>query len=430
MAWNHLIAGSLLGLCSVLHAANPDGTTARPLAMVLPQQVAAFAADLSSDARATRTQAEAGLIALGPAALEHLPHADSARDPQTRDSLRRIARTLEAADAAIALESQTVYVAEQSTRRKWIDALASQTGNQFRLDQVSPHWLDAGTKPPGVDPISFWEVIRWLEADQQVTAAMGREVQLLPRDSQQPSAKVLAEQHRGVFRLQCLECQSRPLPQGGHLIRTRVGVCGEPRLRPLFLVSGVDQWKVAAKQVDYAPYTPGARREFPGGMGAIEVSWDFVVPAGAPVPDTVTIDGELALTLAARTSRIDFRDLQGPFPITRRRGQSSVSVLGVKSDVTQSSIRLAVALGGRDGLFESYRAALMTPDLKLEPTPGHTLGPVDINQIQEAPEGVVLECQFPAEISAGASLQAQVPTVIATEKIAFWFEQVPVMPAP
>ncbi len=392
-------------------------------------QVNALAADLASDSRAARAKAEAALIALGPEALELLPHPESTRDPQTRESLTRIARAIEAAEAAIALEARTVTVEGISTRRAWVEQTSAATGNAIHIDTVPAQWLDTITKPPRPDPMTFWEVIRWLEADRTVRLEIDRVARLRPHDAASLVApQPIAESRSGPFRVQCVECQSRPLSSGGHLVRVRLNLACEPRLRPLFLVSAIDRWQVTTKSVGLVPFTAGASRELPGGAGPIEVAWDFSVPPAGPLPTTVDIEGDLSLTLATQSAMVDFRDLNGPYPITRRRGQARVSLHRVRTTPEATTFRIAIALGDRNGLFESYRAALMAPELVLiSQTGASPVTATTTDLVQEEPDGIVVESQFPGiSLTDTSRLEARLPTAITTQAVPFVLLDVPV----
>jgi len=216
---------------------------------------------------------------------------------------------------------------------------------------------------------------------------------------------------------------------GTVLLGIKVRTTCEPRLRPLFLMASVDEWAVSHQASACGAFTPHARVEIPSGSdGAMDIAFDFVVPESIPDRTSWTISGQLELTLAARSSVVTFSDLTAKLPLTRRRGQASLSLLSIKSGEGGCSVRVASAFPEMAGLFESYRASLLAPELTLELAAGNRISPTEITQLQEDPDGIVLESHFPSPLPAGTRLQAIVPTAISTQKIPFRFEQI--TPAP
>ena len=387
-------------------------------ASATPATITRLVADLASDSRAVRAQAEADLIQLGLPVIDLLPSA-SATDPAVRDSLDRVVRAIEQAESDAALTPQTVQWTETLTLREAIQQLAAATGNTIEgpaLDPIKP------TEPFPKQPLTFWEAIDWLERHTPLRYEAG---QLQPAPSLAPAPAAPPASLAGPFRIQLLDSSLRTTPGGVRLLGVKLRTTCEPRLRPLFLMAGVDDWSVTHDGDSGSPFTPHARREIPSGKsGAIDVAFDFTVPESITDTKDWTLKGHVDLTLAARSTSVTFSDLTAKLPLTRRRGQARLSLLSLKSSEGGLSVRVASAFPEMSGLFESYRASLLAPELTLEQPTGKRLPASNITQVQEDPDGIVIETRFEAAQSTGARLHALVPTAISTQKIQFKFEQV------
>jgi hypothetical protein len=174
-----------------------------------------------------------------------------------------------------------------------------------------------------------------------------------------------------------------------------------------------------------------ARREIQStSTGEIDVAFDFVVPPTNNDQQSWTITGDVDLTLAAQSTSVTFSDLTVKLPLTRRRGQASLSLLEVMSKDTTCSVRLATAFPHLTGLFESYRASLLAPVVVLETPGGDRHTPVETVQFQEAPQGLILEYRFDQKLVPGSRVTATIPAAISTQKVPFRFEKVtPAKPA-
>lgn len=420
----YALRGAVLGLVMafLLHgtqclalAQAVDPSTVPVVDIVTPESIAQWVSELSSDSRAVRTAAEANLIRGGSPVIEHLPVAAAVNDPAVRESVERIALAIEQAESAAALIPRTVQWSEVRLLTEAVERLTTETGNPVALavgPPVSP------TEPFPSSPQTFWEAIHWIEEHSPLRYEAGLLKQPATNSPALPSSAT------GPFRVQLLDQSVRTTASGSSLMRIKVRTTCEPRLHPLFLMAAVDEWTVSREGVTSSPFTPHARLELPSDRsGAIDVAFDFMLPASSHDRTGWSISGQLELTLAARSTSVTFSDLSAKLPLTRRRGQASLSLLSVKSSDSSCTVRVASAFPEMSGLFESYRAALLAPALVLESTTGTRLSPSNVTQIQEDPNGIVIETRFEAPQSTGARLHARVPTAISTQKIPFRFQQ-------
>ncbi len=408
----------LVGFCVL--SLSGLGLADEPPKALTPEAIARYVADLDNDSRAVRAAAEAALITAGPAVLDHLPLAGTLPDPAARESLDRVIRSIEAADFQTALQPRPVSLVGVQSLRNAVKRIEEETGNRLSLSVDPP---DVASLKFAATPLTFWESVSAIEVQ---TRLRYHTEQLAPLPDNSPAFQSSVT---GPFRVQLIHGNLRTTTRGEKLLNVKVRLTCEPRLRPLFLMAAVDEWSVSHQQTPAAAFTPQARREIPStSTGEIDVAFDFVIPPSTPDQTLWTIAGQLDLTLAARSTSVTFSDLTAKLPITRRRGQASLSLLVVKTADTNSSVRLATAFPEMAGLFESYRASLLAPTVWLETPPARRTTPVDTIQLQEAPEGIILEYHFHDPLTPETRLTATIPTAISTQKIPFQFNNVPLTP--
>lgn len=380
-------------------------------------------AELASPSRAIRTAAEETLIRGGPLILDQLPMIESIPDPAVRDSLDRVIHEIERVESAMALKPRRVDLATATTWQAAIDQLAQQTGNRLDCNLSLP--AHQPERHP-VQPVTFWEGVSWMESSLRCRYAGGR---LFPTNDE---AATLLTSLDGPFRVELINQSLRTTSGGRKLLQVKLRVLCEPRLQPLFLMAAVDEWQVADGQESLTAFAPGSRLELSANReGSIDVAFDFVMPEGSDPAQEWTITGGVELTLAVRSSTIVFSDLTAKLPISRRRGQATLSLLSANKARNSTSIRVASAYPQLSGLFESYRASLLAPTLALEVNSGQpVLAATEMSQIQEDPKGLILDFQFPAPLTPSSRLHATLPTLMTTQVISFRFESVTIRVVP
>ena len=393
-----------------------------PAKKLSPEAIARYVADLDNDSRAVRAAAESALVTAGPAVLDDLPLAGSHPDPVVRESLDRVIRAIETNEFRLVLKPRSVQLAEVHNLREAVQRIGEVTGNRIALTERPP-----ATAPLmfSTMPLTFWEAISTIEKQSQLQYHSGS---LAPATA---SSTILPSSVSGPFRSELLHCEQRTTTGGERLLSVKIRLTCEPRLRPLFLVAAVDEWSASCELATASPFTPMARREIQStSTGEIDVAFDFVVPPTINDQQSWTITGDVDLTLAAQSTSVTFSDLTVKLPLTRRRGQASLSLLEVMSKDTTCSVRLATAFPHLTGLFESYRASLLAPVVLLETPDGDRHAPVETVQFQEAPQGLILEYRFDQKLVPGSRVTATIPAAISTQKIPFRFDKVtPAKPA-
>ncbi|RLS42597.1 MAG: hypothetical protein DWH81_04100, partial [Planctomycetota bacterium] len=306
-----------------------------PARRLSPEAIARYVADLDNDSRAVRAAAESALVTAGPAVLDDLPLAGSHPDPVVRESLDRVIRAIETNEFRSALKPRSVHLTEVHNLHDAVQRIGEVTGNRIALPE----------RPPATDPlmfsampITFWEAISTIEKQSQLQYHSGSLEPATANSTIHPSSV------SGPFRSELLHCEQRTTTGGERLLNVKIRLTCEPRLRPLFLVAAVDEWSASCELATASPFTPMARREIQStSTGEIDVAFDFVVPPTNNDQQSWTITGDVDLTLAAQSTSVTFSDLTVKLPLTRRRGQASLSLLEVMSKDTTCSVRLATA---------------------------------------------------------------------------------------
>lgn len=385
----------------------------KPLSSV---DIASYVADLNNDSRSIRVAAESALLEAGPAVLDELPLAGSLPDPTARESLERVISSIETRQFQTALQPRTVSLADVHQLPEVLFRISQQTGNH--LIPPDPSITDSKLTFSAT-PLTFWEAISSIEQQLQLRYHSGK---LEPARANIPR---LPTNLSGPFRIELIHCEQRGTSRGEKLLNTKIRLTCEPRLRPLFLIAAVDDWSAKSGTSVATPFTPMARREIPAtSTGEIDVAFDYVIPMLADDHAAWTITGEVNLTLAALSTSVTFSDLTAKLTLTRRRGQSSLSLLKVTSTESNCSVRLATAFPHLQGLFESYRASLLAPVVTLETPNGDLRSPVETIQLQEAPQGLILEYQFDSPHSTGSRITATIPAAISMQPIPFRFDKI------
>ncbi len=164
-------------------------------------------ADLGSDSRAVRARAEAALVEHGTGALDLLPN-ESTLDPAVRETLERIVRTVEDAEAQKALIPREVRLRSKQLA-EILGELEQQTGNSIPRPDKLP---ELAQLPPD-EPLTFWQVIDWIESHSELRYG-GHQLQTAkqrsPASSQGPVSPFAARSHgqRDSCGAEAVECQA------------------------------------------------------------------------------------------------------------------------------------------------------------------------------------------------------------------------------
>jgi hypothetical protein len=196
-----------------------------------------------------------------------------------------------------------------------------------------------------------------------------------------------------------LELES--LTTRGNTIRAQFRLAAEPRLRPLFLQIADSDFAALAGDRPLAPFSPDARTDLPLTTRApATFAVLFQRPAEQDDRLTLTIRGKLTAETAAAPREVRFRGMEGPFPIARRRGGATVSLLRSRyltapDGGRHARVRLSVAYDTGGPAFESHRTWIYHNEVYLQSDDGRRYPVNDgFETIAETGGGVGLEYRF------------------------------------
>jgi len=397
----------------------------------LAERVDALVAQLATD---EFRAAEDALIAVGPAALPHLPDWRRARDPQTARSLRTIEAVLQKRAAAADVTGSTVRLpGEPVTLRQAIGAIREQTGNRLVLDpsagpidQDQPLTGIAGEAP-------FWRTVD----------AMCKAAGLAPQFQTAPDGALrlrrAEEDHRrsavayvGPFRV---DVPAAKLRQEVGVLSTTVRLAWEPRLHVVTVAAPADHWHVAATSAEGAepsefPLLGGGQREatVADGATAVEFSLPFDVPRGFDA-DHVSLRGEFRVVLpTAEASFVFDRVAAGP-PVSRKQGDVRVTLTKALSLDGDIIVTMLVHYDNAQGALESFRGWIGQYVAELRPREpgGEAIQPDLAERVAHGPNGVALRFTFnDVKEPTRYALHYRCPTAIVAAPVEFTIRPIPV----
>jgi hypothetical protein len=312
----------------------------------LRDQVAAAIAGLSSPRLVERKKAEGRLKELGPIALPHLPPPDLVDSVAAREALRRIRIHLEQQSAEDSLKPTLVKVSGELTAAE----IAKELERQARVtitfsEQLSP----TRTRRPVDEPSQpFWRLL-----DSAAAQAGGHwdfapvpgsiRIELAGAD---PSEFPTARDWRTTpesFVVRSLAIDTRPL-QADRLLRVRLGIAAEPRLRPLFFEFAANSIAATTLAPDESLtcWNPSARYEVAAGTASREwpLTVEYVIPKSNKAA-TVSLKGEVRALVATGRETIEFEDWWKGRRTWLRRGGATATLGRVRitrnSDETENA---------------------------------------------------------------------------------------------
>lgn len=366
---------------SPTHADDSSKTVAQDSAV--SGEVERLLRDLDAASRATRQAAEKRLLELGPAVLPHLPPPELLPNAAVRDAVARVRVELERRQAQTSIQPSRVTLRGERQLREWIAELSRQSGNVIESSDVPVGMLDQRFQWDQVQ-LPFWQATDFVRSRTGLrfrSDATSRRLRLILPD--EPSRRQeLAADTRSAFRVAAVSVQSREIAGQAdrQLVRLRLEVMPEPRLRPLFLQFAAKDCVAKSGQRELLPHNPDASYELPlaEGSGQFPVTLDFVAPAKLP-RETLELRGRFNITTAASTEAIRFGDLaqagQDKLGVARRRGGVTVTLhkaTFAKVEPRGHDARVAVSVAYDSGgpAFESHRQWMLHNEVFLETPDG------------------------------------------------------------
>lgn len=350
----------------------------------LREKVQAAVIALSSPRFVERQTAERKLTELGPAALPHLPPPDLVESVAAREALRRVRIHLEQQSATDSLKSAAITVEGERTATELVQELERQSHVSIQIsDRLT---LTSARRAFGAEPQPFWRLLdsaaamvegHW-EFDTasnslRIEPARVETGAFPPVQSWQTSPDSFVVRAAGI--------ESRKL-ETGSLLRLRLGIAAEPRLRPLlftFAASDITATIANAEQ-PLKSWNPAARYELAAGVAGREwpLTADFVI-ADRDRQAPINLQGEIRVLVATGRESIVFEDWWKARRTWLRRGGATATLGRVRitrdAEGTESAeVDITLTYDTDAPPLESHQrwvlhqaAALRTPDGALIP---------------------------------------------------------------
>lgn len=413
----------------------------------LAVETASLIRSLDSSDRTTRITAEKSLLDLGPGVLDHLPSPDLLKSASARAGVRRVRKQLERTEAIRSAKASRVSLSTTAPLVELLQEIERQTGNRIDVSGV-PVEIRSRTLPADYDDVSFWDAVDDLRRRARLKIdrdAGGDRLVLVPEST--PNTEPAPSTTSGPFRILVESASTRPLAGDPQrlLVRTRLHILAEPRLRPLFLrYGGGDVNAHAAAGRALPAFNPDASYELPLGEGGrrILMQTEFTAAADDP-PETLRLAGRLSMQTAAGSERIVFRDLSKIQNVSKRRGGVTVRVLEVnqtsaarESDAEgERGVRIRIAVGYDRGgpAFESHRTWIYHNRVYLEDAQGRRrMHDGRFQTVLQSNGTVAVEYSFK---DVGADLAKYnfvyvAPTLIIDVPVKFEIDRVPIVVSP
>lgn len=342
-------------------SARAEDVTAAPTG--LRASVETLVQQLDARTLADRTQAERGLLDLGPEVLKYFPAPELTPSVAVREALKRIRVQLERRAARESAQASLVRFTGSSTVAGLLSVLEAQTRNRVELNEQAQA-KSRQTLRVESENRPFWEcldeVCDQLKLRYDFDDQRGA-LRLRPRLPADPPELVV--QRSGPFRLAIDSAEIRPIlgNSSDRLIRISGHVRLEPRLRPLFLHFAAADVAAVASRRRLEPWNKAATYELPVNDAGrkVPVQFDYILPAGDD-PRSVSLLGRLSVQLAAATERIVFDQTAQSPGTARRRGGVTARLRGVSFEPASdgklnAEIKVAVNYDAGGPAFESHR---------------------------------------------------------------------------
>lgn len=442
-----LLLAVLVWACAASIAASAeDGRSQAAETTALAAKVGELIAKLDAPRLADRDAAEKALVALGPAALDVLPHADKKLSAEVRQRLVRVRRQLELAFARSAAKASLITLAdEERPLSEVLAALAKQSGNAIIDGRAESNPDAASRSDPRIrlafDKTPFWQALdRTLDAggySLKVRDAAGdRSLALVvvARGEGEPSRGERAA-YRGPLRFAIKDINvTRASGDDRGLLRVVLETAWEPRLRPIsFALAAADLKAADDRRRPLAAATPSAEWATAslGGQAAIRLSLPFDAPA----------EDARSLSLRGRvTALVGGADVVFRFADPATKPGASVAAAAASQKIGDATVRLESFRRQDDRWQARFRVIYENPHEAVQShfdwlytrraalAIGDELRQPSRYDAQAAHEGVTAMYEFPArdgDRPADFTLEYTTPAVILSLPYEFQFDGIP-----
>lgn len=403
-----------LAVVLAVAAAGPLSAQDDPL-----DRVRALVRQLDDDRVQQRAEAEAALLAWGPAVLDLLPPWEVIASAEARQRLARIRETLEAAQAQQYLTASRVQLEGTMTVAAALRAVEQQTGNRLLGAEAFDQMIVAD-----LPDAPFWEALDAVldQAGLTVVPSTGADAGLQVLAGAADRTRHAA--YCGVFRLEpTLVTAIRDLRQPAlSTLRVRLAVAWEPRIRPIAITQQFDT--VTARDGRGQTLEVGRRGSMSVFVEPDSSSADWEVVLGLPARQTAHLSrltGTFDALLPGPVERFEFHDLLHATPTVQRRVAAEVSIQEARTVGAELELHVRLAFDEAFDALESYRGWVERNAAYLVDAQGRRIAPGSRQLIGQRSDAVEFAVRFPVG-SAGAGSRFVYETPVLLQRVPVTYE--------
>ncbi len=396
------MSGVLLLAVCLLAAPTDDTSSAEQLAL----DVRKLVRQLDGPRLADRQQAEAGLVKLGPRALELLPKLGSRTSAETKQRLARIRRKLQEALAQQAASPSTVtFVGESVPLSEFLAAVEKQTGN--KIIDLRKKFGQAQTDPKlsiDLDNVTFWEALDFVLDQAGLTVypyAMEAAVGIVAKgekDAQRHARTV----YSGPFRIEPVTViATRELrDRGRQSMQVKLEVSWEPRLSPISLRQRLSDIEAVDENGRSLTVDDGGGGEINSQVDRDETTVEMYLPFALPSRDVkkiATLSGRLDVVLPGKTTTFRFDKLTQAKGVEKRVAGVTVTLEGARRSGEIWEIAVSIRFDEAGEALQSHRDWIFNNEAYLETPDGKKIMDDGFETTHQSKNGVGLTYLFDLE---------------------------------
>ncbi len=323
---------------------------------VLEKKVAKLSSDLDSPKQAIRDQAEAELVALGPAVIEFLPPIGADASAEWKMRIDRLRDTLEKLEMQEFTMPSTVTMSGSMTGRQALTKIAEETGNTINLGDAPNLDREVVTD---FDATPFWEAFDEVvdQLELTVSGGDGENIQLVPRAANAP-LRIAAAGYSGVFRMEPLTIQKTYQLQdpAQSTLQIQVLLSWEPRLAPVFVKFPMEAMELICDdgQVLQSKMNAPETEFVPAGGSQLQVALNFVLPE-RKAKKILRWNGKVFVSIPGKPATLEFDELMKEGKKTATVGNLKVVLEKARKNRDIYEVLVGISLNSTDQTAEAFR---------------------------------------------------------------------------
>ncbi len=424
-------------VCAWLALAGQVAATSDDSAQIA-QSVKDLVKVLDAPEKASRDDAEQKLVALGNAAIEHLPEVTQRTPAEVKLRLERIRGQLERSRAEASVQGSQVTLSVADAKLADVLALIEeQSGNKLidyreQFNQEAPH------KPLTLDlkNVSFWEACDTI-LDKAGLTIYGtpdeegaQDALALVTRNESESSRLGRATYAGAFRLEPLEFSARRDLRNptNHTLQLLLELAWEPRLRPIVVLQDANrQIATDDKGNSVAAGMATGELETPilPGTKSIEIPLQLSLPdRGAS--KLSSLKGKFTALLPGRIETYRFANIERAKQTEQRKAGVTVVVDELARNNELYEVRMRVIFEKASGALESHRNWIFDNEAYLEGPDGTKVVAAAVDTTFQDESEVGMAYLFPLDQGPkGYAFIYKTPATIVNVPVEFELKDLP-----